>query len=309
MNSWFCWERSIRRIMRISDPRIVAKLAEIHVELRESTALAGLTSLGIGGTTDLLRLKRSERFPDLLNLLDGNHVTYKFIGGGSNLLVGDGELPWVVLQLVRPEPDVVLDGKFAHVDAAADLGRMITFCAKNDLGGMEGLIGVPGTVGGALRMNAGAYGMQIGSYVREVKLYRAAGRKIEVLRGDQISFEYRHTSFAPDDMMLAVILELPSKPFKVILAGIRICNEKRRTSQPLGQKSAGCIFKNPPGASAGRMIDELGLKGLSVGDARVSDGHANFFVNAGRASAKDMLTLIADVRRRVEKTFGVKLEH
>jgi len=174
---------------------------------------------------------------------------------------------------------------------------------------MEGLIGVPGTVGGALRMNAGAYGMQIGSYVREVKLYRAAERKIEILRHDQISFEYRHTSFAPDDMMLAVKLELPSKPFKEILQGIRICNEKRRSSQPLGQKSAGCIFKNPPGKSAGRMIDELGLKGLNVGDARISDRHANFFVNAGNASAKDMLTLIGDVRERVHKAFDVELEH
>ena len=242
-------------------------------------------------------------------MLDANHVPHKFLGGGSNLLVGDGELPWVVLQLVRPEPDVVLEGNFAHVDAAADLGRTITYCAKNDLGGMEGLIGVPGTVGGALRMNAGAYGMQIGSYVREVKVYRAASRKIEILRGHQISFEYRHTSFAPDDMMLSVTLELPSKSFNEILKGIRICNEKRRSSQPLGQKSAGCIFKNPPGASAGRMIDELGLKGLSVGDARVSDRHANFFVNAGKASAKDMLTLIADVRERVQKTYGVELEN
>src|SRR5437870_5260928 len=214
------------------------------------TRLADLTSLGIGGTTDLLRIKRHESLPHLLNLLDANHVPHKFLGGGSNLLVGDGELPWVVLQFVRPEPDVVLDGNLAHVDAADDLGRMMTFCGKNTLGGMEGLIGVPGTVGGALRMNAGAYGMQIGSYVREVKLYRAAGRKIEVLRGDQISFEYRHTSFAPDDMMLTVILELPSKPFKVILEGIRICNEKRRSSQPLGQKRAGCIFKHPPSASA-----------------------------------------------------------
>ena len=158
-------------------------------------------------------------------------------------------------------------------------------------------------------MNAGAYGTQIGSYVREVKLYRAAERKNETLHGDQISFEYRHTSFAPDDMMLAVTLELPSKPFKEILEGIRICNEKRRASQPLGQKSAGCIFKNPPGASAGRMIDELGLKTLSVGDARVSDRHANFFVNAGKASARDMLALIADVRVRVEKAYGVTLEN
>src|SRR5436190_668989 len=239
--------------MRIPDPRMVAKFMGMQVELQPGTALADCTSLGIGGVTDMLRIKKHECLPDLLNLLDVNHIPHQFLGGGSNLLVGDGELPWVVLQLVRPEPDVVLDGNFAQVDAAADLGRMITFCAKNNLGGMEGLIGVPGTVGGALRMNAGAYGMQIGSYVREVKLYRAAGRKIETLRGDQVSFEYRHTSFAPDDMMLAVILELPSIPFKEILHGIRICNEKRRSSQPLGQKSAGCIFKNPPGASAGRM--------------------------------------------------------
>jgi len=145
----------------------------------------------------LLRIKSHESLPDLLNLLDANHVPHKFLGGGSNLLVGDGELPWVVLQLVRPEPDVVPDGNFAHVDAAADLGRMITFCAKNDLGGMEGLIGVPGSVGGALRMNAGAYGMQIGSYVREVKLYRAAGRKIEVLRGDQNFFRIPAHFFCP----------------------------------------------------------------------------------------------------------------
>ncbi len=295
--------------MRVEDPKIVAALPVLGVELKPGTSLADLTSLGIGGTTDLLRIGKHEAIPDLLNLLDAQGVPHKFLGGGSNLLVGDGELPWVVLQLISPTPDIVIEGNFARVDAAADLGRTVTLCAKNDLGGMEGLIGVPGTVGGALRMNAGAYGMQIGSYVREVKLYRAASRKIETLKGDQISFEYRHTSFAPDDMMLAVKLELPSKQYREILKGIRICNEKRRASQPLGQKSAGCIFKNPPGASAGRMIDELGLKGLSVGDARVSDRHANFFVNAGTASAKDMLALIADVRERVQRSFGVILEY
>jgi UDP-N-acetylmuramate dehydrogenase len=295
--------------MRIEDAKIVAALQELGVQLKPGTSLAEITSLGIGGTTDLLRIEKHDAIPDLLNLLDAQRVPHKFLGGGSNLLVGDGELPWVVLQLVSPEPDIVLEGNFAQVDAAADLGRTVTFCAKNDLGGMEGLIGVPGTIGGALRMNAGAYGMQIGSYVRQVKLYRAAARRLETLEGDQISFEYRHTSFAPDDMMLAVKLELPSKPYREILKGIRICNEKRRASQPLGQKSAGCIFKNPPGASAGRMIDELGLKGLNVGDARVSDRHANFFVNAGKASAKDMLTLIADVRERVQKSFGLTLDH
>ena len=295
--------------MHIEDPRIIAALPELNVELRRSSSLAELTSLAIGGTTDLLRIQNHESIPGLLSLLDSHGVPHHFLGGGSNLLVEDGELPWVVLQLASPDPDVVLEGNFAQVDAAADLGRTVTYCAKHDLGGMEGLIGVPGTVGGALRMNAGAYGMQIGSYVREVKLYRAATRQIEILRGDQISFEYRHTSFAPDDMMLAVKLELPSKAYREILQGIRICNEKRRSSQPLGQKSAGCIFKNPPGASAGRMIDELGLKGLSVGDARVSDRHANFFVNAGKASAKDMLALIADVRERARSAFSVELEH
>jgi UDP-N-acetylmuramate dehydrogenase len=295
--------------MRVEDPKFKAELAAIAVELRPGASLAELTSLGIGGTTDLLRITKHQFIPDLISLLERHHIAYKFLGGGSNLLVGDGELPWVILQLAKPDPEIVLDGNLAHVDAAADLGRTVTYCAKHDLGGMEGLIGVPGTVGGALRMNAGAYGMQIGSFVREVKLYRAAERKIEILRVHEISFEYRHTSFAPDDMMLAVTLELPSKSFKEILQGIRICNEKRRSSQPLGQKSAGCIFKNPPGASAGRMIDELGLKGHSVGDAKVSDRHANFFVNAGQASAKDMLTLMANVRSRVEESFGVKLEH
>jgi UDP-N-acetylmuramate dehydrogenase len=295
--------------MRLESPKLLAAIAELGVEHQPAVAMAENTSLGIGGTTDLLLLKKHEFIPGLLQLLDDNLIPHKFLGGGSNLLVGDGELPWIVLQLAKPEPEIVLDGKFARVDAAADLGRTVTYCAKHDLGGMEGLIGVPGTVGGALRMNAGAYGMQIGSYVREVKLYRAAARKIEILRGDQISFEYRHTSFAPDDMMLAVTLELPSKSYQEIIQGIRICNEKRRASQPIGQKSAGCIFKNPPGASAGRMIDELGLKGFSVGDARVSDRHANFFVNAGKASANDMLSLITDVRERVEKAYGVKLEN
>jgi UDP-N-acetylmuramate dehydrogenase len=309
MRFWLHYERSIQRNMRIEEQKVLTTLPALGVELQPSASLAEITYLGIGGTTDLLRLKRHDSIPDVVKLLEAHGIPFKFLGGGSNLLVMDGDLPWVAMQLAQPDPDVVIEGNFATVDAAADLGRTVTLCAKRDLGGMEGLIGVPGTVGGALRMNAGAYGIQIGSYVREVKVYRGATRVIEILKGDQISFEYRHTSFAPDDMMLAVKLELPSKPFREILQGIRICNEKRRASQPLGQKSAGCIFKNPPGASAGRMIDELGLKGMSVGDARVSDRHANFFVNAGKASAKEMLTLIGDVRECVRKAYGFELEN
>ena len=295
--------------MHIESAKILEALPKLSVQLERGVSLVERTSLGIGGVTDLLRITRQDSIPELLHVLDEHGVAHRFLGGGSNLLVKDGELPFVVLQLAQASPDVEIDGTIAKVHAAADLGKTVTFCAKRNLGGMEGLIGVPGTVGGALRMNAGAYGTQIGSYVREVTVYRGAARKIEILKGQQISFEYRHTSFAPDDMMLAVKLELPSKPYAEILQGIRICNEKRRASQPLGQKSAGCIFKNPLGASAGRMIDELGLKGFSVGDARISDRHANFFVNAGRASAADMLGLIADVRERVRQEYGVTLEN
>ncbi len=295
--------------MRISDPKIMAALPELGVELRSGASLAELTSLGIGGTTDLLLIRRRKHLAELIRLLREAGIAHRFLGGGTNVLICDGELPWVVVQLARPEQEVRIEGNLAYVNAAADLGRTVTFCAKNDLGGMEGLIGVPGTVGGALRMNAGAYGTQIGAFVREVEVYRAARADVETLRGSQINFEYRHTSFTPDDIMLAVKLELPSKPYREIIDGIRICNEKRRASQPLNQKSAGCIFKNPPGASAGRMIDELGLKGHRVGDARVSDRHANFFINAGHASSADMLALIADVRERVRRTYGMELEN
>ncbi len=294
--------------MRINDLQLIAAITKLGVEHRAGVSLAPKTSLEIGGTSDLLVIRQHEALPELIGLLKQAGVPHRFLGGGSNVLLPDGELPWVILQLARRDPDVRIEGTSVYVDCAADLGRTVTTCAKNNLGGMEGLIGVPGSVGGALRMNAGAYGTQIGSYVREVQVYRAATGRIETLRGAEINFEYRHTSFAPDDIMLSVRLELLSKPYSEILQGIRICNEKRRASQPLNQKSAGCIFKNPPGGSAGRMIDELGLKGHSVGDARVSDRHANFFINAGHATQADMLELIDDVRKRVRERYGVELE-
>jgi UDP-N-acetylmuramate dehydrogenase len=294
--------------MRINDSKLLAAIMALGVEHKPALPLAPLTSLGIGGASDVLLVRKHESLPELIRLLKESKTPYRFLGGGSNVLLPDGELPWVVLQLARQDPEVRFDGNNVYVDCAADLGRTVTLCAKHDLGGMEGLIGVPGSIGGALRMNAGAYGTQIGTFVREVTVFRASNGRIEILRDAEINFEYRHTSFAPDDIMLAVRLELPSKPYNEILQGIRICNEKRRASQPLNQKSAGCIFKNPPGGSAGRMIDELGLKGHHVGDARVSDRHANFFINAGHASAADMLKLIDDVRGRVRERYGVELE-
>jgi UDP-N-acetylmuramate dehydrogenase len=294
--------------MRISE-QLAAKLKDLGVEVQRGVSLAERTSLEIGGTTDELILRRYDRIAEVMSLLAHERIPWRFLGGGTNVLIGDGELSWVALHLAASRPGMRVEGNQAYIDASADLGGAVTFCAKHDLGGMEGLIGVPGSVGGALRMNAGAYGTQIGPHVREVELYRAATGSVETLCGAEIRFDYRHTSFAPNDVMLRVKLELPSKPYKEILAGIRVCNEKRRASQPLNQRSAGCIFKNPPGGSAGRMIDELGLKGFRVGDAMVSDRHANFFVNAGHATCADMLGLMGAVRERVRQAYGVELEN
>ncbi len=285
------------------------KLARLGVELREQESLAELTSLGIGGWTDRLILREGEKLPELMALLQEEGIAHRFLGGGTNLLVEDGELDFVVLQLRPSRPGVSLEGGELWVDAAADLGGAVTWCARHGLGGMEGLIGVPGSVGGALRMNAGAYGTEIGAYVREVRVYRQASGQIHSLRGEEIRFDYRHTSFAPGDVMLRARLELPRKPYEEIIAGIRVCNEKRRASQPLGEKSAGCIFRNPPGGSAGRMIDELKLKNFAVGDAAVSGRHANFFVNRGRATCAEMMALVGEVRERVFRAFGSELEN
>ncbi|MGD0962294.1 MAG: UDP-N-acetylmuramate dehydrogenase [Candidatus Acidiferrales bacterium] len=294
--------------MQIED-NVASRLKELGVEVRQGVSLAEKTSLGIGGTTDELLLQRYDSIPEVMRVLANENIRHRFLGGGTNVLVADGGLPWVVLHLRPTQPGMRVEGNVAYVDASADLGGMVTFCAKHDLGGMEGLIGVPGSVGGALRMNAGAYGTQIGTHVRAVELYRAASGQVETVRGNDIRFDYRHTSFAPDDVMLGVKLELPPKPFREILAGIRVCNEKRRASQPLNQKSAGCIFKNPPGGSAGKMIEELKLKGYRVGDAMVSDRHANFFVNTGHATCSDMLKLIDDVRVRVGGAYRIELEN
>ena len=294
--------------MRIKE-KVAVRLKEMGIELRQGVSLAEKTSLAIGGSTDELLLRRYDTIPEVMGLLANENVPHKLLGGGSNVLIADGELPWVVLHLLAPPPDLRVEGTAVYVDASADLGGLVSYCAKRDLGGLEGLIGVPGSVGGALRMNAGAYGTQIGTHVREVELYRAASGEVETVRGTDLRFDYRQTSFAADDVMLRVKLELPPKPYREILAEIRVCNEKRRASQPLTQKSAGCIFKNPPGGSAGKMIDELGLKGHRAGDAQVSERHANFFVNAGNASCADMLKLIDEVRERVRGAYRIELEN
>ena len=294
--------------MRIENPRLYDALCDLQVDYRPRQCLADWTSLGVGGTTDLLIVENPARLPELISLLRQEGIPWRLLGGGTNLLVAEGELPGVVLQLSSREAGVEFHAQCVRVAAAANLGRMMMECARQNLGGLEGLAGVPGTIGGALRMNAGAYGAQIGQFVRLVRVFRCTTNRIETLDGSQISFAYRQSSFAPDDILLAAELQLLERPYEEILASIKMCNERRRATQPVHEKTAGCIFKNPPDYSAGKLIDELRLKGHRVGGAVVSERHANFFVNRYAATADDFFRLIELVRERVRQAFGVVLE-
>jgi UDP-N-acetylmuramate dehydrogenase len=266
------------------------------------------TSLGVGGPADLIRLRDLRQLRPLMEYLRARGVAWRLLGGGTNLLVVDEGLQDVVIQLGRERDGLKFEGRRVEVPTAANLGTTVMESAKRHLGGLEGLIGVPGTVGGALHMNAGAYGTQIGDVVRAVTVYRGSKGAVEILRTEEVRFEYRHSSFAPDDIILSVTLELPEKPYAEILERIKQCNQKRRASQPINEKSAGCIFKNPPGYSTGKLIDELGLKGTSIGGAVVSERHANFIVNRHGATAADIFRLMDSIRERVLKGYGVELE-
>jgi UDP-N-acetylmuramate dehydrogenase len=287
---------------------IAARIAALGCEWRPAEPLCKHTSLGVGGPADVILIHEVARLPGLLEYLAQRGVPWRLLGGGTNLLVADEGLEDVVLHLGRAANGLKFDGARVEVPAAANLGTTVMECSKRNLGGLEGLIGVPGTVGGALRMNAGAYGTQIGDFVRAVALFRGSTRRIEVVPTEDVRFEYRHTSFAPDDVLLSATLELPERPYAEILQRIKQCNQKRRASQPIHEKSAGCIFKNPPGHSAGKMIDELGLKGTRMGGAVISERHANFIVNRGQATAADIFALMDLIRERVLAAYGIELE-
>jgi UDP-N-acetylmuramate dehydrogenase len=265
------------------------------------------TSLGVGGPADIIRVHDARRLPELVAYLNRYGVPWRVLGGGTNLLVADEGLSDVLLRLACGEA-MAFAGNRVEVPAAANLGTAVLECAKRNLGGMEGLIGVPGTVGGAVRMNAGAYGTEMGDVVGALTLFHGATGLIETVKAENVQFEYRHTSFSADDIMLSVALELRECPYAVILERLKQCNRKRRASQPIRERSAGCIFRNPDGRSAGKMIDELGLKGTRVGGAVVSERHANFIVNRYHATAADILKLMDFIRARVLKAYGLELE-
>ena len=287
---------------------IAEQVAALGAQWLPAEPLSAHTSLGVGGRADLVRLPDVQRLPELAEYLRRRGVRWRVLGGGTNLLVVDEGLDDVILQLVREPDGLRFEGQRVEVPAAASLGTVVMECAKRNLGGMEGLIGVPGTVGGALHMNAGAYGTEIGDLVRAVTVYRGSAQRQEVLQTGNLRFVYRRSSFAPDDVLLSAWLELPERPYAEIVERIKECNQKRRASQPINEKSAGCIFKNPPGHSTGKLIDALGLKGTRVGGAVVSELHANYIVNRYQATASDIFKLMDLMRERVLGAYGIELE-
>ena len=283
------------------------RFAALGAEWLPGELLSRHTSLGVGGPADLVRVRDTRRVPELVAYLEAHEVPWRILGVGSNLLVADEGLPDVVLQLVRGAPIEVADNRVV-VPAATSLGTAILECAKRNLGGMEGLVGVPGTLGGALRMNAGAYGTEMADVVHTATLFKGETREIGTVKADHVGFKYRHTNLSIHDLVLSVTLELQDRPQSEVLAHVKELNRNRRASQPLQEESAGCMFKNPPGNSAGKMIASLGLKGSRLGGAVVSERHANFIVNRNHAAAADILKLMDLVRGRVLEAFGVELE-
>ncbi|MCA1633592.1 MAG: UDP-N-acetylmuramate dehydrogenase [Acidobacteria bacterium] len=226
------------------------------------------------------------------------------------MLADDEEHRYVVLSTREVKGEARFDGERVAVSAGFSLPRLCVEAARRGLAGIEGLGGIPGTVGGALWMNAGAYGQEIGQVVESVRVARE-GRVVEV-PGSEVSWDYRHTSFREGELLLGATLRLRADDPEQIKARMEEAKQQRFSTQPHGARSAGCFFKNPPGSglSTGRMIDEMGMKGERRGSAVVSPVHANFIVTEGEgARAGDALALAEEIRERFRREHGIELEY
>jgi UDP-N-acetylmuramate dehydrogenase len=230
------------------------------------------------------------------------------IGVGSNLLVRDGGIPGVVVRLSSAFGKIETDGMRVRTGAAALDGAVARAAADAGIAGLEFLRGVPGTIGGALRMNAGCYGREVKDIFVEAGAIDAKGNKIR-LSGIDMAFEYRKARGAGDELIFteAVFEGVPDEPEK-IRARMEELSANREASQPIKSKTGGSTFKNPPGHKAWQLIDDAGCRGLMIGAAQVSEKHTNFLINTGDASATDLEALGEDVRRRVKEKSGITLE-
>ena len=283
----------------------------LGVRAERGRRFAELTSLRVGGSIDWVVVPETEeQAAAAAGALDEAGVPWRVLGAGSNVLADDEAHRYVVLTMREVKGEARFDGERVSVSAGYSLPRLCVDAARRGLSGIEGLNGIPGTVGGALWMNAGAFGQEIGTVVESVRVARG-GRVVEV-PGAEIKWDYRHTSFADGELVLGATLSLRAGDAEEIKQRMDESKRKRLETQPHGARSAGCFFKNPPGSglSTGRMIDEMGMKGERRGGAVVSDVHANFIVTEGEgALASDALALAEEIRERIRRERGIELEY
>lgn len=286
-------------------------LSNIKGIVLKNENLSNHTSIGIGGPADYFIIP--EDVNDVRRVMSFSaeeEVNFLFLGQGSNVLIGDEGFRGIVLKfgegralqsICFPEPTKV------EAQAGTPLKRLINISQEKGLSGLEFAIGIPGSLGGAIWTNAGANSHAIGSIVEKVTVIKEDGEIAELSRGD-ISFSYRYSSFQGKRWFIwkALLRLEPSSPAE-IAKRIRMFWEKRK-KQPFSYPSAGCVFKNPPGDFAGRLIEQAGCKGLVVGGAKVSESHANFIINIGGAKARDVLQLMEMIKERVKEKFGIELE-
>jgi UDP-N-acetylmuramate dehydrogenase len=281
------------------------------VRAERGRRFAELTSLRVGGAIDwLLVPETEEQAASVVGALEAVGVAWRVLGAGSNVLADDREHRYVVVSTREVKGEARFEGERVSVSAGFSLPRLCVEAARQGLSGIEGLGGIPGTVGGALWMNAGAYEHEIGQVVETVRVARG-GRIVEV-KGSEVQWDYRHTSFKEGELLLGCTLKLKRDEPEAIKSRMDEAKQKRFATQPHGARSAGCFFKNPPGSgmSTGRMIDEMGMKGERRGGALVSPVHANFIVTEGQdARASDALALAEEIRERFRREHGIELEY
>lgn len=268
------------------------------------------TSFRIGGPAEAMAFpKNREELAELLNkscLWDRNPV---ILGAGTNVLAPDEGMKGLIICLKDCLDGMErVDGTSIRVMAGVTMARAAVFAASQGLSGLEFAHGIPGTIGGGVYMNAGAYGGELGSLCREVELMDREG-KTHVLTHEQMDFSYRHSCLEETDwIVVSALLSLEPGKEETIRARMKELQAKRLASQPLNFPSAGSAFKRPQGGYAAALIDKAGLKGFRVGDAAISEKHGGFAVNLGKATAEDMKTLLKEVSEKVESQSGIHLE-
>jgi UDP-N-acetylmuramate dehydrogenase len=290
-----------------ADRQAISEAVGGDAEVRFDEPMAKHTTLRIGGPVDAwVAPKTIAALQQLRQLCGERKIANRGFGSGSNLLVRDGGIRGVAVSL-KHLAEIRRNGGIVDVEAGASTGKLLSFATREELGGVEFLGGVPGTVGGGLMMNAGTYLGEFKDVTVSVRSVDERGHEI-VRTNSECGFAYRHSALPPSEIVTRATLKLPSRPRAEIEEAVRSLRDRRKAREPHGFPNAGSIFKNPPNDYAGRLIEECGLKGRRVGGAEVSPAHANWIVNAGGATASDVLALVDICRAAVVERFGVTLE-